>query len=144
MKVGNVIDLASEKHKIIAEVKNKYNTISGGKLSDLYYSLDSLVSPKSSIYKGYTSYYVAIIPKRTERYDKPFVPSDKGKGEKCPSNPHIREIDGASFYSLVTCSNSALEDLFTVLPDVISYCKGGKYQIKDRQKLIDFFTLAFE
>ena len=51
MKVGNVIDLVSEENKTIAEVKNKYNTISGGKLSDLYYSLDKLISPKSSIYK---------------------------------------------------------------------------------------------
>lgn len=55
MKVGNVIDLASEENKAIAEIKNKYNTISGGKLSDLYNSLDKLVSPKSSIYKGYTA-----------------------------------------------------------------------------------------
>ncbi|MDD4190987.1 MAG: Eco47II family restriction endonuclease [Mangrovibacterium sp.] len=30
MKVGNVIGLVSEENKTIAEVKNKYNTISGG------------------------------------------------------------------------------------------------------------------
>jgi uncharacterized protein (UPF0335 family) len=29
MKVGNVIDLVSEKNMIISEIKNKYNTISG-------------------------------------------------------------------------------------------------------------------
>jgi hypothetical protein len=144
MKVGNVIDLISKKNKVIAEVKNKYNTISGGKLSDLYYSLDGLVSPKSSIYKGYTAYYVAIIPKKGERYNKPFTPSDKDKGERCPTNEHIREIDGASFYSLVTVSENALEDLFDVLPDIIKVCSGGKYQVKDNSKLKDFFNSAFK
>ncbi|HFA48203.1 MAG TPA: Eco47II family restriction endonuclease, partial [Bacteroidetes bacterium] len=72
---GNIVDLVSDKNKIIAEVKNKYNTISGGKLSDLYKSLERLVMPKSSKYKGFTAYYVAIIPKNKNRYDKPFTPS---------------------------------------------------------------------
>jgi hypothetical protein len=144
MKVGNVIDLVSNEKKIIAEVKNKYNTISGGKLSDLYYSLDNLVSPKNSIYKSFTAYYVAIIPKTPERYNKPFTPSDKEKGEKCPVNENIREIDGASFYSLVSGNENALEELFSVLPDIIFECSGGKYKVSDSEKLKSFFKLAFE
>jgi len=143
MKVGKVIDLFSAENKIIAEVKNKFNTISGGKLSDLYYSLDSLVSPKSSIYKGFTAYYVSIIPKKRGRYNKPFTPSDKGKGAKCPLNENIREIDGASFYSLVTGDDNALESLFDTLPDVIYECSEGKYEIRDRNKLKAFFSSAF-
>jgi hypothetical protein len=144
MKVGNVIDLSSEKIKIVAEIKNKHNTISGGKLSDLYYSLHNLVSPKSSIYKGYTAYYVAIIPKRPMRYNKPFTPSDKDKGEKCPYNESIREIDGASFYSLVTGSETALEDLFNVLPEVVKYCTLGRFELKEKQKLSEFFNKAYK
>jgi hypothetical protein len=143
MKVGNVIDLLSNDNKIIAEVKNKYNTISGGKLSDLYDSLDGLVSPKSSIYKAFTAYYVAVIPKKAERYNKPFTPSNKDKGERCPVNENIREIDGASFYSLVTGSENALENLFDVLPDVIFECSEGKYKIKDKEQLKKFFKMAF-
>lgn len=144
LKVGNVVDLASEQHRIIAEIKNKHNTISGGKLSDLYYSLEKLVSPKSSIYKGYTAYYVAIIPKNGYRYNRPFTPSDKEKGEKCPVNEAIREIDGASFYSLVTGSDRALEELFEVLPEVIYTCSGGSYVIEDTQKLKEYFKVAFK
>ncbi len=142
--VGNIIDLLSDENKIIAEIKNKYNTISGGKLSDLYYSLDKQISPKSSIYKGYTAYYVAIVPKKAERYNKAFTPSDKEKGEKCPLNEHIREIDGASFYSLVTGSENALEELFDVLPKVIKDCSEGHYQVKDKEKLKDFFNMAYK
>ncbi|TRZ66254.1 Eco47II family restriction endonuclease [bacterium] len=142
-KVGHVIDLASADKKIIAEIKNKYNTISGGKLSDLYISLDNLVSPKNSIYKGYTAYYVAIVPKKTTRYDNPFTPSNKEKGEKCPMNGNIREVDGASFYTLVTGDDNALEDLFDILPDVIYECSEGRYKIKDKEKLKAFFKLAY-
>jgi len=144
MKVGNVIDLVSEENKTIAEIKNKYNTISGGKLSELYYSLDKLVSPKSSIYKSYTAYYVAVIPQKGKRYNRLFTPSDKEKGAKCPQNEHIREIDGASFYSLVTGSENALENLFDVLPEVIKVCSEGKYHIDDKSKLKDVFNLAYQ
>lgn len=143
MGIGNVIDLVSEDKKIVAEIKNKYNTVSGGNLSGVYNALDDLVSPKSSIYKGYTAYFVTIIPKKAIRYDKPFSPSDKGKGQKCPSNDKIREIDGASFYDLVTGCDNALESLFDVLPDVISECTDGKYRVKDIEKLKYFFKLAF-
>ena len=144
MKVGSVVDLVSHEHKIIAEIKNKHNTISGGKLSDLYYSLDGLISPKSSIYKGFIAYYVTIIPKTQKRFNIPFTPSVKEKGERCPVNENIRQIDGASFYSLVTRSDNALENLFDVLPNVILECSHGKYVVKNIDKLKDFFNLAFE
>jgi len=144
MKTGNVIDLVSKEKKIIAEIKNKHNTISGGKLADLYYSLESLVMPKSSIYKDYTSYYVAVIPKRKTRFNKEFIPSDKSKGVKCPSNEKIREIDGASFYDLVTGEKNALDQMYTVLPTVIAKCTNGEYKIQDIDKLKIFFNSAFE
>lgn len=143
MKTGNVMDLVSDKHKIIAEVKNKFNTISGGKLADLYHSLQGQVMPKNSRYKGYTAYYVAIIPKKPKRFDIEFTPSNKEQGEKCPANAKIREIDGASFYDLVTGHKNALENLFDVLPEVILECSKGRYKIKDKLKLKEFFNAAY-
>ena len=124
LHTGSVVDLISSEKKIIAEVKNKYNTLSGGKLSDLYYSMESLVMPKSSIYKNYVAYYSVILPKKSLRYNREFSPSDNKKGEKCPSNIKIREIDGASFYTLVTGEHKALENLFEVLPKIIADCTG--------------------
>ena len=49
MRRGSVVDLRNESLKIIAEIKNKFSTVSGGKLADVYKSLDGLVSPKNSI-----------------------------------------------------------------------------------------------
>lgn len=143
MNKGGVIDLISKEEKIIAEVKNKYNTISGGKLSDLYYSFDNLVMPKSSIYKDFTAYYVVIIPSKPKRFNKEFVPSDKAKGKRCPVNNIIREIDGSSFYSLVTKDANALENLFELLPTVIAECSNGEYKFPENGKLKKFFDLAY-
>jgi len=147
--VGSVVDLKHRDSKIIAEVKNKYNTVTGGKLADQYYSLERLVTPKASSYKGYKAYFVNIIPKKPVRFDKPFQPSDKDKGAKCPLNESIRIIDGASFYELVTGQATALEDLHKVLPKVIEdifkdvYKKKG-FKIADKKEFSKYFSLAFK
>lgn len=80
---GGVVDLKNDERKIIAEVKNKYNTVSGGDLSSKYETLENLVMPKTSGYKGYTAYFVQIIPKKTTRYNEFFQPSNKEKGTRC-------------------------------------------------------------
>ena len=144
MKTGNIIDLVSQEDKIIAEIKNKYNTISGGKLADLYNSLNGLIMPKSSIYKGYTAYYVAIIPKSRKRFNREFTPSDKEIGEKCQSNNNIREIDGASFYDLVTNEKNALLQLYNALHSIIEKCSSGQLKVDNIDNLTSFFNLAFE
>ncbi len=141
MGKGKIIDLLNEEKRIIAEVKNKYNTISGGKLSDLYFELDDLVMPKSGVYKDFTSYHVIILPKKSTRFDKEFTPSNKKKGQKCPPNELIRQIDGASFYSLVTGEENALKELFEVIPTVINdITKDNKL---DLIKLKNLFELAY-
>ena len=100
--------------------------------------------PKNSIYKGFTAYYVAIIPKKNKRYDIEFTPPDKSKGAKCPSNKFIRQIDGASFYDLVTGEKNALSNLYNILPSVIEDCGADKFKQTDFIKLRKFFDSAFE
>lgn len=144
MKAGKIIDLRSDEQKIIAEVKNKYNTINGGGHSSLYTKFEELISLKTSIYKGYTAYYVAIIPKSAKRYNNPYTPSQNGKGEKSTTNENIREIDGASFYSLVTGSETALFDLYSVLPEVIYKCSKKKITDEEKENLFSYYKKAFE
>lgn len=141
LRTGNIVDVVNKKDKIIAEVKNKHNTLSGGKLSDLYYSLSNAVMPKTSIYKGFTAYYVTIIPSKPDRHNIEFTPSDNKKGEKCPSNKLIRQIDGASFYEMVTGEKAALEDLYNILPTVIYEITG--VDSLDSAKLKKLFELAY-
>lgn len=143
LKTGNVMDLISNRHKILAEIKNKHNTVKGSDLSGLYKSMEGAVMPKSSRFKDYTSYYVTIIPKRPERFDRAFTPSDKETGSKLPENEKIRIIDGASFYGMVTGVDNALEQLFDVLPTVIKKAAGTTLSGIEAKKLKSFFSLAY-
>lgn len=115
-------DLVNHDRHIVAEVKNKHNTVSGGKLIDLYNDLQSQVMPKNSRYHGYSAYYVQIIPKQAQPYDLPFTPPDRSTGAQAASNPRIRVIDGASFYALVTGHQDALQQLHRALPKILADC----------------------
>jgi len=142
------VDLKCDSKMIVAEIKNKYNTVTGGKLADQYYSLERLVMPKNSKFKDYTAYFVNIIPKKPERFNKPFTPSDKDKGTKCHTNEQIRIIDGASFYTLVTGEQTALQDLHKVLPVVIKNILSKHYNIDSNlgseNKFSQYFDMAYK
>lgn len=148
MGVGGIVDLLNEDRTIIAEVKNKYSTVTGGDLADKYKGLDELVSPKHSRFKGYCAYFVNIIPRKPVRSDIPFTPSNKGSGTLCASNPNIRIIDGASFYQLVTGRSDALKELHTALPYAIEYVLNERlgqkdFSIPDKDSFIKYFGLAY-
>jgi hypothetical protein len=138
---GGIVDIANPERKLIAEVKNKHNTLNASGKAKIYEQLTNLVMPKGQQYKGYTAYYVEIIPKKAIRYDKPFTPSDAGSGTPKPANGLIRQIDGYSFYALATGIADALEQLFLALPDVIESC--SNYAFHDRQFAIGFFKKAY-
>lgn len=147
--VGNEVDLVCHERKIIAEVKNKYNTVTGGKLADQYQQLDSLVMPKASRYKGYTAYFVNIIPKSPQRFDTIFTPSDKTKGARCQANELIRIIDGASFYALVTGREQALREMYDALPRVIESIFREDYgqpnfSLPDKNQFRHYYLAAYE
>lgn len=144
---GGVVDIKNDERKIIAEVKNKHNTVSGGDLNSKYDTLEKLVMPKSSEYKGYTSYFVQIIPKKPGAYDEYFTPSIRDTGGKCAANELIRVIDGASFYDLVTEKKNSLHELYVALPSVIEDVLNEKYKknfkIEDRASFNTLFTKAY-
>ena len=149
--LGNAggVDLVCREKKIIAEVKNKFNTVSGGKLVDEYHSLERLVTPKASQYKGYTSYFVNIITQKPERFDKTFEPSDKDKGTKCTPNDNIRIIDGASFYTIVTGREHAIEELYDSLSLIIEDIFHQDYNlpdfsISDKKLFKEYFDRAYK
>ena len=77
--VGQLIDVVNPDRKIIAEIKNKHNTIKGADKIGLYKELDNLVMMKGHQYKDFTAYYVEVVPKTAQRYDICFTPPDKSK-----------------------------------------------------------------
>lgn len=138
---GGVVDVFCPHRKIIAEIKNKHNTVKGSDKVKVYDLMERAVITKGHQYKGFTGYYVEIIPKSTARYDKPFTPPDNQTGQPRSANELIRQIDGYSFYALATGVPDALSQLFAALPDVIENC--STYRFADRTFARQFFQKAF-
>lgn len=114
-------DLESSSEKMLAEVKNKHNTMNASNKATVISDLDTAIRQKGA---GWTGYLVVIVPKRPVRYERHLK----------TSRP-VYEIDGASFYSKVTGYEKALHQLFDVLmimlesinqrivpSDIKSYC----------------------
>lgn len=131
MGTGNVFDLLNSDKKIIAEVKNKFNTTKGNHKVAIYDDLESQLKNK---YKGYTAYYVEIIPQNRKEYNDPFMPSDNKTKTRRAKNEKIRRIDGNSFYFYATREKNALRMLYNTLPMVIGAIldKNHKYLTEDK------------
>lgn len=117
LAVGKVLDLQNQERRIVVEMKNKHNTTKGNHKKDIYDDLASIIEKQP----GYTGYYVEVLPKQGQRYDRPFCPTDNARsGEKRPRRDDIRIIDGYSFYALVTGKENALEYFYEIFPLIIS------------------------
>lgn len=138
LNTGEVADVVNTRKKIIAEIKNKYNTTKGNHKVKIYDDLKSLVGGK---YEGYLAYYVEIIPQGKKVYDKTFAPSDNKKHKRKPAHRNIRVIDGKTFYALAAGCPDALENLYMVLPQVIADIQGGS---PDRTVEQNEFRMLFE
>jgi len=117
LAVGKVVDFKCEDKKIIAEIKNKHNTTKGNHKIEIYDALESRL--KMEEFNGYTTYFVEVIPKGRNRYDKVFTPPDSKTKERRPENEKIRVIDGYTFYAMISGIEDALKQLYEKLPKVI-------------------------
>lgn len=117
---NNFLDLVSKKKQIVAEIKNKHNTVKKSDLKSVYDELEQAVMHKTSTFKGYTAYYVTIIPGKLKRFNNLFTPSNNETETKKGGNELIREMDGYSFYALVTGRDDALFELYKAIPVVLN------------------------
>ncbi|MFH0820705.1 MAG: Eco47II family restriction endonuclease [Candidatus Peregrinibacteria bacterium] len=138
---GQIVDVENKKRKIVAEIKNKYNTTKGNHKIEIYDDLESVLSMRN---KGWISYYVEIIPQNKKTYDKPFVPSDHKNKARRPVNERIRVIDGKTFYSLASGDKNALKNLYLILPKVIKDIKGIALSDKFKSDFLELFHKAFD
>jgi Eco47II restriction endonuclease len=139
---GGGLDVCNRKKKIIAEVKNKFNTTKGNHKVEIYDTIKGKL--KTLEFGGYTGYYVEVIPPNKKIYNKPFVPSDSKTKKRRPVNENIRVVDGKSFYKLMTGDDYALQDLFESLPKVIIDNFSYKFDKNEASKYLELFNKAFE
>lgn len=139
---GGMLDVVHTGKKIIVEVKNKFNTTKGNHKVKIYDDIKAAL--KKPEFEGFTGYCVEVIPKNKKVYDKPFEPSDNKTRKRRPVNQRIRVIDGKSFYKLMTGKDSALQDLFEILPRVVAKHFSYKFDTREGKKYLDLFAKAFE
>ncbi len=108
-------DLECPEKKIIAEVKNKHNTMNSTNRRVVVAELDTAIRQKQG---NWEAYLVQIIPQKPKRSKNLIL----GKS--------VYEIDGASFYELATGYPNAIHDLFdefckkmTLSDEICEYCK---------------------
>ena len=111
-------DVECADKKVLAEIKNKHNTLNSQAKEKATEKLKAAVSFKP----GFTGYLVIMIPKKPERY-------------KTKLASKVYEVDGTSFYALAADSNTALRDLYQTLADRICI---GTPQIK--KHCLDIFN----
>ncbi len=114
--VGNLFDIICHDKKIVAEVKNKFNTTKGNHKVAIYDDLEEAIRR----HPGYTGYYVEILPPGPQVYNRPFTPSDNRTKTRRETNQSIRRIDGRSFYALLTGHDDAIEELYKELPSIVA------------------------
>jgi hypothetical protein len=99
-------DLECEERKIVAEVKNKHNTMNDSNKTQVIGGLNTAIRQKQE--KGWEAYLVIVIPKRT------------GKGKtQIPPHKSVYEVDGAFFYDLVAKEKNALRNTFDCMLDLL-------------------------
>ena len=91
-------DVENKERKILAEIKNKHNTMNAGNRNDVEKELISAVKSRP----GYTAYLVIMIPKTPIRYRREI-------------GRRVFEVDGSSFYTIATGQQNALKDLYETL-----------------------------
>ncbi len=109
-------DLENASARILAEVKNKHNTMNASNRQQVESDLDTAVRQKGA---GWSGYLVIIVPRRPQRYRAHLKTSR-----------HVYEVDGATFYQLATGHENAIHDLFDVVcdeltdsEDIREYCR---------------------
>lgn len=138
--VGNLIDFACPSKKIIAEIKNKHNTVKGSDQIVTYDTLEKCL--KMPEYKGFTGYYVTMIPKK--RGIIPFTPPDNKTHLRRPENPHILAIDGISFYHLLTGDENALFKIYKEIPQILNaICPNTFSNIEEEELFLKNFDVSY-
>lgn len=133
---GGRVDFINDDLKIVAEIKNKYNTMNSSSMAETYRKLEGFLdNPK---YASFTAYCVYIIPKKSEDCDIPWNVS------KMRIRENIRNIDGESFYKIVSGDENALENLVRVLPEIVAKISGYQISEGSRNEIRNLFLLTYK
>jgi hypothetical protein len=135
---GGSYDIRNKEKKLIAEIKNKHNTMNSSSAESAYQKLANHLRYSE---QGYTAYIVFIIPRTPEAFDTPWSPNQT----TMTLREDVRKIDGRSFYDLAANTKGALHSLYEQLPKVIAQSLNTKLgNVKKSPELTDLFSRAYK
>lgn len=142
---GGVLDLSTVpgyvhprfNKPVVAEVKNRYNTIKASEEAKLWDNID-----QAARLQGAQGYLFQITPQKTQQYDREWTPS--GRQAKAT----VRVCDGVTAYELVFGESRALEQLFLAMPSILADIlsdlgRENTHPLPDEQRLADLFAQVF-
>ena len=112
-------DLENQDRKLLAEVKNKWNTMNATNKAAVVDDLDTAVRQKG---RGWEGYLVLVVPRTPNRYTVDI--------SRSPARS-VCEIDGASFYELATGQPNALAELYECVDERLTRTKGTDETIRE-------------
>lgn len=98
-----------------AEIKNKYNTMNTSSRKTVFNKLKRAIDE----YGADQAFLVEILPRGGKAYHQTWEYKET-KYSQANTDKRIQIISGDKFYALVTGHNNALEQLFFILPTVLS------------------------
>jgi len=109
------VDFICEKKKILAELKNKHNTVNSKSKAGAFDGLTKALLSKND-FKGY---FVVITPKNNKNYEKILITTkNHKKSEYRKPNINILTINAESFYEKITGQKNILKSIFLRIPDI--------------------------
>ena len=136
--MGGSYDVGNDEKRIIAEIKNKHNTMNSSSAPSVYQKLTNHIQYS---HRGYTAYLIEMVPKSKRPYNKSWSPNLR----LMPLREDIRRIDGKSFYELATGDSGALRKLYEALPVVLERILGSTAKNATSTSLfIELFNKVYE
>lgn len=128
------MDIIGNNNKIIADIKNKFNTVKGSSQKEIFEELKDALSH----FPGATAYYVRIMDKKSRDEEWFFTHKNKQYHDS-----HIHIISGDKFYKLVFGEEDALAQLVRALPVAIDdFIKS--HGINEQPDVNNFITMLDE
>lgn len=135
---GNLsgFDIKSEDNSLFADIKNKHNTMNSSSAESLFQKL----ARYADTYKKSKCYWVQILA--TKSFNEHWMSIINGKEY---SHSRVFKVSGDKFYQLLTGQESALFDLYKVLPRAIDdFLKKNTKSIEPENSALSEITSSAE
>ena len=140
--VGGV-DFMCENKKIVAEIKNKHNSINSGSKAASFDKIKHELSKNNR--KEFKGYFVTIIPKNPKNYEELFITTkNRLKSEYREPDNNILSINAESFYEKITGKKDVLKSIYQRLPEIFLSIDSNKYKNINKineEKFFNYYLL---